>query len=81
MAAKGACNPTDVQAGTIRKDSSRSQVSLWLRFPLVAAKKAVEDGSIQIGWTKAKLEILEARLLRCFKCLAKGHVRETCPDT
>lgn len=47
----------------------------------MAAIKGAEGGSIQVGWTKAKVELLEPRSLRCFKCLAKGYVRETYPDT
>lgn len=79
VAEKGKCRQDEVQIGEIRK-MSENQGSLWLRLPLVAAKKAVEGGTIQIGWSKVKIALLEARPLRCHKCLEKGHVRERCPN-
>lgn len=79
MAEKGSCRPHEVKAGEIRKMSA-NQGSLWLRLPLAAAKKAAEGGTIQIGWFKVKIDLLEARPLRCFKCLERGHVKERCPN-
>lgn len=76
---KGACRIHEIQAGEIRRMAGR-QGSLWLRLPLIAAKKAVKEGTIQVGWSKAKIVLLEARPLRCHKCLEKGHVRERCPN-
>lgn len=78
VAEKGVCHPHEIQVGEVRKISG-NQGSLWLRLPLVAAKKAVEGGSIQIGWSKVRISLLEARPLRCHKCLERGHVRERCP--
>lgn len=48
--------------------------------PRVRQESSGGGGSIQIGWTKARIE-LEACSFRCFKCLEKGHVKETCPST
>lgn len=52
LIAKGRCRQTDIQSGDIR-DIERGWGSLWVRLPLVTARKASEGGSIQIGWTRA----------------------------
>lgn len=78
VAEKAGCRTFEVQSGTIRS-AARGQGSLWLRLPLVAAKKAVEGGGLVIGWSQVKVDLLEARPLRCHKCLERGHVREMCP--
>lgn len=80
VAEKGTCQSYEIQAGEIR-GASESQGSLWLKLPLAAAKKAAEGGTLQVGWTRAKIALLEARPLRCFRCLEKGHVREKCPGS
>lgn len=60
LAEKGGCRPHEIQAGKTRP-MGRGQNSLWARLPLRAAKKAAVGGSILIGWTKTKIELLEAR--------------------
>lgn len=52
---------------------------MWVQLPLVAAKKAVVDGFIQIGWFRVKVEMLEQRPFHYFRCLKKGSVRANCP--
>lgn len=54
--------------GAIRQ-SPMGQGTVWTKLPLASAKKVAERGSIQIGWTKARVELLEARPFRCYKCL------------
>lgn len=80
VAEKGGCRTYEIQTGEIRRTTG-VQGSLWMRLPLVAAKKATEGGTIQIGWSKVKITLLEARPLRCYKCLERGHVRERCPNS
>lgn len=79
VAEKAMCWAYEIQTGEIRGDSE-NQKSLWLKLPLVAAKKATEGGTLRVGWTKAKIELLDARPLRCYKCLERGHVQEKCPN-
>lgn len=69
--------PHEIKTGEIRR-TSENQGSLWLKLPLAAAKKAAEKGTIQVGWNKVKVALLEARPLRCYKCLERGHVK--CPS-
>jgi len=80
VAEKGACRSYKIKAGELRR-MSENQRSLWLRLPLAAAKKAVKGGTIQVGWSRAKIALLEARPLRCYKCLERGHVKGKCPSS
>lgn len=80
VAEKETCRSYEIQAGDIRR-TSENQGSLWLKLPLAAAKKAVEGGTLQVGWSRVKITLLEARPLRCYKCLERWHVREKCPNS
>lgn len=51
---------------------------IWLRCSLVAANKISRDGRIRIGWTMARVELLEKRPLQCFRCWEFGHVQFSC---
>ncbi|EFN86403.1 hypothetical protein EAI_08054, partial [Harpegnathos saltator] len=75
----GGCMVSDVKTGKIREIQSGFR-SLWVQCPLLAAKKVVEKGSVTIGWTQAKMEMLQGRLLQCFRCLEKGHVQINCTN-
>lgn len=73
------CRSGDIQTGQVRR-SPGGQGSLWLRLPLAAAKKLTADGGFRVGWSRLKVDLLDVRSLRCYKCLERGHVRETCPN-
>ncbi|EFN82549.1 hypothetical protein EAI_05064, partial [Harpegnathos saltator] len=45
--------------------------------PQVAAKVAAA-GRVQVGWTRAKVVVLPARVMICFRCLEQGHRRWRC---
>ncbi|XP_070518820.1 uncharacterized protein [Cardiocondyla obscurior] len=77
-AEKGNCRLHEIKSGNITKFPGGID-SIWLRLPLAAAKKVVEGGTINICWTKVKVDLLRARSMRCFKCLEKGHAKERCP--
>lgn len=77
---KAGCRSADIKVGEIRGGDTRGQGSLWAKLPLAAAKVASEEGIIQVGWFRARIELLEAQPLRCYKCLEKGHVKEKCPS-
>lgn len=46
-----------------------------------AANKIMEKGRLQIGWANARMQMLEARLLQCFRCLEGDHVKDQCQNT
>ncbi|MBF2463445.1 hypothetical protein ICI39_14010 [Listeria welshimeri] len=51
-----------------------------VRCPLAAVRKLATTSRIRVGWGSARVEVLEARPLYCFRCLEKGHVGQTCPN-
>ncbi|EFN79150.1 hypothetical protein EAI_05699, partial [Harpegnathos saltator] len=73
----GGCTVSDIKTGRIRETRNCFR-TLWVQCPLLAAKKVTEKESIIIGWTQAKVEMLQCRPLQCFRCLEKGHVQINC---
>lgn len=76
IARLGDCHREAVKVGTIR-NSSYGMGSVWASCPVTAAKK-VAEGKLLVGWTAARVKVLQPRELRCFRCLNTGHVRGQC---
>lgn len=79
VATKGGCEPAQIRAGEIR-DYGRGMGVLFMSLPATAAKVLVEAGRVMVGWSSARVHALEARPLRCFRCLGVGHTRALCPS-
>jgi len=77
---RGGCHPEEVRVGPIPQ-TPNGMGSAWLRCPLTVANTVVRGGSITIGWTRVKVEMLPERPLRCYKCWGKGHVWAACTST
>lgn len=73
----GGCLPTDVSVGSIVR-MNNGLGSVWIRCPLAAAVKVVSSGKVRIGWTTARIELLQSRPMQCFRCWNFGHMRNTC---
>ncbi|KAI4485713.1 hypothetical protein M0802_012574 [Mischocyttarus mexicanus] len=58
-------------------------VTLWLGSLRVLtptwSREAVKRGSLTLGWTRVRVVGLPKRLIRCFRCRARGHVAVRCP--
>ncbi|KYN09585.1 hypothetical protein ALC57_18295 [Trachymyrmex cornetzi] len=52
--------------------------TVWLKCPLIAAKKLINSKRIRIGWTMARIELLPERVVQFYRCLEIGHVRNQC---
>lgn len=73
----GQCSASDIKVGPIR--FMRNGLGMvWAQLPVAAAVRVVEVGRIRIGWTMARVELLKARPLQCFRCWAFGHIQSTC---
>lgn len=77
---KTRCFRQDIRTGHIRR-SLQGLGSLWLRLPLAAAKELCHENRLHVGWFSVAIEMLDARHLRCHKCLEKGYVRNVCPSS
>ncbi|XP_028167797.1 uncharacterized protein LOC114358118 [Ostrinia furnacalis] len=77
IAKLGDCPTDQIKVGAPRRDHT-GLFATWVRCPIVAAKKVLE-GRLLVGWVAARVRLLPARDLRCFRCLEAGHVQAVCP--
>ncbi|XP_011858169.1 PREDICTED: uncharacterized protein LOC105555737 [Vollenhovia emeryi] len=73
----GLCPGQDVRVGPIRR-ATNGLGAAWTQCPLEAAKRVAALGRLRIGWVSARVDLLEARPLVCYRCLERGHVRAQC---
>lgn len=78
VARNGACSEDEVRTGPIRP-MNNGLFTLWVQCPLSAAIKIANMKNIKIGWTIARVDLLENKPVQCFKCWRYGHVRLACP--
>ncbi|TGZ45956.1 hypothetical protein DBV15_12219 [Temnothorax longispinosus] len=77
LAAAGQCKRKEVKVGSIRR-TRKGMGTMWAECPVGAAKAAIDRDGITVGWSRARIELLQARPLRCYRCLEVGHVRASC---
>ncbi|XP_059062826.1 uncharacterized protein LOC131855568 [Achroia grisella] len=73
----GECRESSVKTGEIRRNPQGTG-SIWVRCPVAAAKKLAEAGRLKIGWMMARVQSLDPRPQRCYRCLLTGHVGIRC---
>jgi len=72
----GECLAGDVKVGSFR--SMRNGLNMtWVQCPLSAALKVARKGKVNLGWSVARVELMKARPVQCFKWNF-GHVRNNC---
>lgn len=80
LADTGECSAQEFRVGSIRRMANGLGV-VWVQCPLTVAIKAANTGKIKIGWTVAKIELLDARPTQCYKCWGYGHMRYACTSS
>lgn len=75
-ATKGGCAAEAVRVGEIRQ-SNTGMGTVVIKVPITAAKLLVR-GRLLVGWVSARVDLLERRALRCYRCLEPGHCRAQC---
>ncbi|CAH2103427.1 unnamed protein product [Euphydryas editha] len=78
VAKVGRCDAGAIKTGAITVGPGGLGCTV-VRCPIPAAKALAEAGRLLVGWTSARVQVLEQRPMRCFKCLGIGHTRPTCP--
>lgn len=73
----GNCKRNDLKIGKLAPMRNGLYMT-WVQCPLAIAIKIAATKKIQVGWTMAKLELLEPKPIQCFKCWGYGHVRSNC---
>ncbi|XP_059061652.1 uncharacterized protein LOC131854547 [Achroia grisella] len=74
---QGGCAELSVKTGEVRRTPS-GVGSIWVRCPVAAAKALTEAGRVKVGWTMARVQSLDPRPMRCYRCLLTGHVGRRC---
>lgn len=77
VADKGGCPLGAVKVGAVRRMPYGIRAT-WVRCPVTAAKRVIQDRRIMLGWVGAKVTLLQPPALRCFRCLDIGHIRRHC---
>lgn len=77
IAENGKCLVKDVKVGDIREMRNTLGMA-WVQCPLATAIAVASKRKLRIGWTMARVELLESRPVQCFRCWGYGHVRFAC---
>lgn len=77
IADSGACSLDAIKIGPLRRLGS-GMLSAWAQCPLTAALAVSAEGKLRIGWSVARVELLEARPIQCFRCWQFGHMSGSC---
>jgi len=73
----GECLASDVRVGPFRP-MRNGLLMTWVQCPLSAALKISRKNKVNLGWSIARVELMRARPVQCFKCWHFGHVRNNC---
>ncbi|XP_018371336.1 PREDICTED: uncharacterized protein LOC108766502 [Trachymyrmex cornetzi] len=79
VALEGLCSSAHIRVGDV-EFSRRGLGSVWVQCPADASLALAKAGHLKLGWAKAKVELLKGASLRCYRCLAVGHVQQRCPS-
>jgi len=73
----GDCLASDVRVGSFRPMRNGLMMT-WIQCPLSAATRISRRKKLNLGWSVARVELLRAKPIQCFKCWEFGHVRNGC---
>jgi len=73
----GDCLTSDVRVGSFRPMRNGLMMT-WVQCPLSAAIKVSKRKKLNLCWSVARVELLSAKPVQCYKCWEFGHVRNSC---
>lgn len=71
------CSVENVKTSPMRY-MNNGLLMTWVRLLLAAAIKVSNIGRLNIGWTVARVELLNVKPTQCYKCWAFGHMQTRC---
>ncbi|KAL0842498.1 hypothetical protein ABMA28_014592 [Loxostege sticticalis] len=74
----GGCAADSIKVGEIR-ESWAGNGTVVVKVPVAAAKK-ISQGRLLVGWVSCRVQVLETKPMRCYRCMESGHVRQQCPN-
>lgn len=74
----GNCETSDITIEEIGHRTPKSMGSFWVRCPVTAERKIGAAKRIMIQWCSARVEVLETRLLQCYRSLEPDHIKQQC---
>ncbi|XP_041985146.1 uncharacterized protein LOC121737557 [Aricia agestis] len=74
---KTGCSSEHVKGGDIRTGPGGTG-SIWVQCPVAAANTLVAAGRLLVGWSSARIQLLEPRAMKCYRCLELGHTARRC---
>lgn len=77
LAALSGCPQQDFKVSPIINMRDGMGVT-WVRCPLETAVRVAERGTVTLGWTRVRVELLKRRPVQCYKCWHFGHARPNC---
>lgn len=80
VAKAGKCPVQSVRVGEVQI-GRRGMGMVTVHCSVEVAKTISDAQKLLVGWSSARVEVLEQRPLRCFKCQGIGHTRPVCPST
>lgn len=79
VARDGECSVDSIRSGEIQSEYS-GLGAVIVKCPVDVARKLSKNGRLLIGWVSAQVRLMQARPMRCYKCMEIGHVRVCCPS-
>lgn len=73
----GGCSRSVFKTSPISRMRDGMRVA-WVSCPLEIAIRIAEQGPINLGWTRVRVELMRKRPVQCFRCWRFGHVRSSC---
>jgi len=85
-------SPEDITRDVLMADENLSEANIMVRnnsgggrvvrleVSMATALRLSEKKTVQIGWSRCRVKLLEPKIRKCFNCLGAGHIAAACPE-
>jgi len=80
LSENGGCLTSKIRVGPFRQMRNGLMMS-WIQCPLSAALRVSRKGRVNLGWSVARVELMKAKPVQCYKCWHFDHVRNNCSSS